>query len=216
MPSNAFRKFERNMLVDVDRIVEAHGNLNHNGRGRRGLGHITRGGVLMLCAAWELYVEEVIREGVQFFVASVDLPNALPKDVQKELSRAVKESKHDLKPLELAGEGWKNLYRNHAQETLTRLNTPKSGNLDSLFKRFLGVPSISATWTKGAQTINDFVGVRGDIAHRGRDAHYVKIGKLSEYKDVISSAAIDTDNYLSEFLRDSTPGGARPWNRRQA
>ena len=25
MPSSAFRKFERNMLVDVDRIAETHG-----------------------------------------------------------------------------------------------------------------------------------------------------------------------------------------------
>lgn len=216
MPSSAFRKFERNMLVDVDRIIETHGNLNHDGRGRRGLGHITRGGVLMLCAAWELYVEEVILEGIQFVIANVDLPNALPKDVQKELARAVKESKHDLKPLELAGEGWKSLYRNHAHETLAGLNTPKSGNLDPLFKRFLGVPSISGNWTVGAQTINDFVGVRGDIAHRGRDARYVTINRLAEYKRVISSAAIDTDNFLSEFLRDSTPGMARPWNRRQA
>ena len=204
------------MLVDVDRIIETHGNLNHDGRGRRGLGHITRGGVLMLCAAWELYVEEVILEGIQFVIANAVLPNDLPKDVQKELARAVKESKHDLKPLELAGEGWKSLYRNHANETLAGLNTPKSGNLDPLFKRFLGVPSISGNWTVGAQVINDFVGVRGDIAHRGRDARYVTINRLSEYKRVISSAAIDIDNFLSEFLRDSTLGIARPWNRRQA
>jgi hypothetical protein len=215
MPSNAFRKFERNMLVDVDRIIETHGNLNHDGRGKRGLGHITRGGVLMLCAAWELYIEEVILEGVQFFFASVDLPNALPRDVQKELARAVKESKHDLKPLELAGEGWKNLYRNHTNETLAGLNTPKSGNLDPLFKRFLGANSISGNWSSGAQAINAFVGVRGDIAHRGRDARYVTIGKLSGYKGLVSLAAIETDNYLSEFLRDNTPGVARPWNRRQ-
>src|SRR3546814_10958362 len=71
-------------------------------------------------------------EGVEFFLRKIDLPNALPKDVQKELSRSVKESKHELKPLELAGEGWKSLYRNHAQETLSGLNTPNSGNLDQI------------------------------------------------------------------------------------
>ena len=169
----------------------------------------------MLCTAWELYVEEVILEGVQFFVSNVDAPNELPKDVQKELARTVKESKHDLKPLELAGEGWKSLYQNHADETLVGLNTPKSGNLDSLFKKLLGVSSISENWGVGAPTINDFVGVRGDIAHRGRAVSYVKISKLTEYKKTVSSAAMDTDNFLSEFLKDKTPGRSRPWNRRQ-
>jgi len=50
MPSTSFLKFETNMLTDVDRIISSHTQLNHDGRGRRGLGHITRSGVLMLCA----------------------------------------------------------------------------------------------------------------------------------------------------------------------
>ncbi len=215
MPSSAFQKFERNMLVDVDRTIEAHANLNHDGRGKRGLGHITRGGVLILCTAWELYLEEVIPEGIRFFIDRIESPIGLPKDVKKELARTVKASKHELKPLELAGEGWKNLYRNHANETLAGLNTPKSENLDRLFKRLLGVPSISGSWSVGAQTINDFVKIRGEIAHRGRDASYVNILQLSAFKKVIVSAAIDTDNHLAGFLRDNTPGTARPWNRRQ-
>src|SRR3546814_9503786 len=75
-------------------------------------------------------------------------------------------------------------------ETLSGLNTPKSGNLDPIFKRFLGVPSISSNWPTDAQAVNDFVSVRGDIAHRGRDASYVKINKLSDYKALVSSTAI--------------------------
>jgi len=88
-------------------------------------------------------------------------------------------------------------------------------SLDPLFKRLLGVPSISANWSAGAQAVNDFVSRRGDIAHRGKDARYVAINNLWNYKTLVSTAALDTDNYLAEFLRDNFPGNARPWNRRQ-
>ena len=79
MLSSAFQKFERNMVVDVDRTIAAHANLNHDGRDRRGLGHITRGGVLNLCAAWELYLDEVILEGILFLIDRIESPTAFPR-----------------------------------------------------------------------------------------------------------------------------------------
>jgi len=214
MPSTSFLKFETNMLTDVDRIISSHKQLNHDGRGRRGLGHITRSGVLMLCAAWELYIEEVMLEGVTYFSGKLDNPKDLPKSVQKELSIHVKDSKHELKPLELAGEGWKSLYRNHANDVLKGLNTPKSGNLDPLFKRFLGVEELSNCWSRGKEVVNNFVSTRGDIAHTGRQAQYITINNLKTYKTQIKSIALDVDNMLAEYLCTEIPGAERPWRRR--
>ena len=214
MPSASFLKFESNMLTDVDRIINSHAQLNHNGKGRRGLGHITRSGVLMLCAAWELYVEEVMLEGVTYFSENHDNPKDLPKSVQKELSSHVKDSKHELKPLELAGEGWKSLYVNHANQVLKGLNTPKSSNLDPLFKRFLGVKELSICWSLGTQVVNNFVSTRGDIAHKGSQAQYITINNLKNYKTQIQATALDVDNMLTEFLCTETPGNERPWRRR--
>ncbi len=129
MPSVAFQKFERNMLDDVDRIIKSHKQLNHSGLGRRGLGHITRSGVLMLCAAWELYLEEIIIEAVNVLIERATSPTSLPQAVQKEIAKYVKESKHELKALELAGDGWKVTYHNHATQSLVGFNTPKSATV---------------------------------------------------------------------------------------
>lgn len=214
MPSKSLKKFEKSLIVDVERIIETHRQINHQGLGRRGLGHITRSGVLMLCAAWEMYVEEILKESVHYFAGKLDHPNELPKAVQKELSRAVKESKHELKPLELAGEGWKSLYHNHASEVLSGLNTPKSGNLDPLFTRFLGINKLSNSWSCQASEINDFVSVRGDIAHTGSEASYVTINNLKTYKTLVEKIVLEIDNYIAEHLRDSTPGQEMPWRRR--
>uniref|UniRef100_B3EKE7 Uncharacterized protein n=1 Tax=Chlorobium phaeobacteroides (strain BS1) TaxID=331678 RepID=B3EKE7_CHLPB len=137
------------MLVDVDRIIKSHGQLNHQGMGRRGLGHITRSGVLMLCAAWELYLEELAVECARIFIKRIDSPGQLPLPVQKEISKVVRDSKHELKPLELAGNGWATILQNHVGQSVSILNTPKSNNLDPLFKRLLGVEKLSSFWSKG-------------------------------------------------------------------
>ena len=125
MPSSALLKFESNMLVDVDRIIDSHSDLNHEGMGRRGLGHITRSGVLMLCAAWELYLEELASESARFLIDHVNSPDQLPLPIQKEISRIVRESKHELKLLEMAGDGWKSIYLNHVGQSVSVLNRQK-------------------------------------------------------------------------------------------
>ncbi len=213
MPSSALQKFERNMLVDVDRIIESHGQLNHDGLGRRGLGHITRSGVLMLCAAWELYLEELLVESVRTLIRRADIPTQLPQHVQKEISKTVRESKHELKPLELAGDGWKTVYDNHTTQTIQGLNTPKSTNIDPLFKRFVGIENLSNSWSIGEEALNAFVTARGDIAHRGRDAGYITIINLHEYRAQILRCVIDTDNAMADFIQRKSIGGS-PWRRR--
>ena len=214
MPSSAFQNLESNLMVDVDRIIGSHRQLNHDGRGRRGLGHITRGGMLMLCAAWEVYLENLLIESVGHLAQHLDDPKDLPKAVQKELARSVKNSKHELKPLELAGDGWCSLYRNHASEVLEAFNTPKSSNVDATFRKFLGIKELSSNWTVGPTAINDFVADRGAIAHGDRDTRYVTIVQLTAHKATIVTTSLETDNYVANFLRDATPTHTMPWRRR--
>ena len=169
MPSTSLSKFETKMLVEVDHLIQSHTKLNHTGYGRRGLGHITRSAVLMLCASWELYIEELVVESVKIIKDRITLPKYLPKSVQKELSNLVKNAKHELKPLELAGDGWESLYLNHANNLVGMLNTPKSAQINVLYNKLIGVPDLSEKWTLGEQFINDFVIAIVEIAHPGRD-----------------------------------------------
>lgn len=214
MPSNALAKFENKMLVDVARIIDSHAALNHDGGGRRGLGHITRSGVLMLCASWELYVEELAIEVADCLASRANAPNQLPLPVQKELSKLVRDHKHELKPLELAGSGWEQVYTAHVREVMGGLNTPKSSPIDDSYKRLLGWENPSQHWTVGKDFINDFVKVRGDIAHRGSDADYVRIGDLRDkYVAGICTTVAEHDNAACDFLHANSTGG-RPWRRR--
>ncbi len=213
MPSAALSKFENYMLKDVRRLIESHTQLNHSGSGRRGLGHLTRSGVIMLCAAWEIYIEDLLEESAGYFSRRVDEPKGLPLAVQKELSKSVKESKHELKPLDLAGNGWMHVYNNHAIQSIQGLNTPKSTVIDPLFNRIVGIDELSSHWTLGAEILNNFVATRGEVAHKGSNAKYTTITNLKLYLEQIYRTAIDSDNAMSDFISDHSDGG-RAWRRR--
>lgn len=213
MPSSALLKFQGNLLVDVDRIIHSHAILNHDGGGRRGLGHITRSGVFMLCAAWELYVEEVGLEIATLLAQRANAPSALPQRVQKTLAKFVREHKHDLKPLELAGAGWESVYVGHVREVLGGLNTPKAGPIEEIYERLLGWGSCGDHWSCGRNTINDFVKARGDIAHRGRDTDYVNIRVLRDYRTTIFRTVVEHDNAAADFVQANSVGNS-PWRRR--
>ncbi|MDA5093274.1 HEPN domain-containing protein [Aliiroseovarius sp. KMU-50] len=214
MPSQALQKFENRLLTDVHRLVESHNQLNHNGRGRRGLGHITRSGVFLLCAAWERYIEDLAIECTNKLADWAASPEDLPLSVQKEISKYVKSHKHDLKPLELAGNGWEHIYTTHAEALCNSLNTPKLAPVRDLLKRTAGWETDFDELEVDTEFVDPFVSARGDIAHNGSDADYVTLANLENYLRQISALVLIIDNAACDFLNTHT--GTRPWRRRTA
>lgn len=211
MPSEAFSKFEQFMLKDVDALIDLHSDSSGQGRGRRGLGHLTRGGVLSLCAAWELYVEELVVECAKKLVESAPDVHALPKDTKKTLSSYVKDHKHQLKALELSGDGWKSLLVAYAQQEAGDLNTPKTAPIDDMFRRIIGLPNLSSSWTVSG--VDDFVSARGDVAHKGSQAAYITIGNLKSYRATVSQLVLESDNAIPDYFRSL--GLSSPWRKRR-
>lgn len=215
MPSWALGKYGGAMMKDVDRIIKTHEGLLTGEKGKKALGHLTRAGVLLLCAAWELYIEEVLIEAAKACRDRADSPDDLPLDVQKSIAAYIKASKHQLKALQLAGDGWKTVYLDMVNESVAALNTPKHHNIDQLFHDFVGIPKLSDCWTLGTAAVDDFVTARGAVAHRGADSGYIKVKKLSEtYKPHIDQTAVETDNAISTFIRNAFEPKSYPWNRR--
>ncbi|MCV6588954.1 MAG: HEPN domain-containing protein [Marinobacterium sp.] len=212
MPSRAYRQFRHNMM-DVKRLIDAHAELSPNHKGKRALGHITRSGVVMLCAAWELYAENVLIESAKYLAESYYKPLDLPKQAQKHLSKRVKEAKNELKPLELGGIGWKQLYVAYCQEEAKAVNTPKTTVLFPLYERFIGLVDVSDSWPVDAEYVDSFVRVRGDIAHNGRSAKYITISELRDYYGSIQSLVFDQDNYLCGYLFNMVDNTVQPWRR---
>lgn len=212
MASSAFNEFRYNVL-DARRLHQAHGIMSAGTPGKKGLGHLTRSGVVMLCAAWERYNESVIVEAAGYFAKEIRDPNNLPLAGRKHLSAIAKKHVLELKPMELAGEGWRTLYVAQATDETSSLNTPKSGKLKVLYERLTGLPNVSDFWTIGAQPVDDFVSARGDIAHNGRKSSYVTAGTLLHYIDMIGEVAAEHDNKFCDYLKAASGSTCQPWRR---
>ncbi|WP_171938748.1 HEPN domain-containing protein [Herbaspirillum rubrisubalbicans] len=212
MASTAFNEFEFNVM-DAKRLLQAHGVLSNGNPGKKGLGHITRSGVVMLCAAWERYQEAVLVEGVKYLASEIPDPNNLPLKVRQYLSQHVREAKNVLTPMQLAGTGWQNLYIQLAEDATEALNTPKSENLKALYSRFVGVTDVSAYWTGGAAAIDSFVTTRGDIAHNGRTSPYIKASVLRGHIDTIERAVRDHDHRFCDTLKGNAGSTRQPWRK---
>lgn len=214
MPSTAYQAFHYN-IVDVDRLIEAHSLLSDGRQGKKSLGHITRSGVVMLCATWELYIESLLRECLDYMLDRIELASELPLPTRKFLSLQVKESKHQLKAMDLADSGWRQLLVDYADQHVEALNSPNPQNVDTLYKRYLGIENFSDSWSGNNQAdLAAFIRKRGAIAHTGRNADYIKIRELENDRDVIALLAQEIDEYMLDFFIREYSNHYQPWRRR--
>nr|WP_239106961.1 HEPN domain-containing protein [Flavobacterium macrobrachii] len=156
----------------------------------------------MLCAAWERYTENILLECIDKILETNIEASSLPKYIKEYISQKVRESKNVIYPIELADNGWKNLWKGYAINETNALNTPNSENLNKLFKRFLGIEDFTLMWhQKSLLEINNFIKTRGEIAHNGSKAKYVKFSTLLKSINTITDNTIQVDYSLSQYLK---------------
>ena len=212
MPSAAYSEFNQN-LTDVHRLVLLHRRESGTGRGRRGLGHLTRGGLLLLCAAWERYVETVLAEGAQNLAGRLPDINGLPAAVRQKVTNHANNNATAWNAAQLTTSVWVQIYADAIKVRVDKLHTPKHHKLRPLFEEFLTVPDIGAAWSTGTVPIDDFVVLRGEVAHRGGQSRYIRFGQLEDLEVSVKRYVRETDNFLSDHLRTMVIPQYRPWNR---
>ena len=200
MPSKSYIDFLE-LLKDVLLLKKTHYDFSLGTVGRKNLGFLTRSATVMLCAAWERYNENLLLESIDIILTTTLAAKDLPTDVKKYLSRKVKEDKNEIYPIELADNGWRNLWKGNAVNETEFLHTPNSKKLETLFKRFLGLPNYINFWKPNSSLkIDDFIRVRGEIAHNGSKAKYLLINSLNKYIDLTIENAIEIDYNMSQYL----------------
>jgi len=200
MPSRSYNNFLL-LLTDVDRLVETHYLISNGTVGKKKLGHLTRSAVVMLCAAWERYNENLLLELIDLILTTNLKAEELPTSVKQFISTKVKENKNEIYPIELADNGWKNLWKGYATNEIDSLHTPNSNNLNKLFKRHLGIPRYTDFWKASSiDRIDSFIKKRGGIAHKGSEAKYVRIDSLKSDIDLSIDNAIQIDSCVSDYL----------------
>ena len=217
MPSQAGQKFAENRK-DVERLVEIHVDLVGDESGRKyGVEVLNKSAVVLICAAWEAYVEDLVQEGLGHICTHCPDPNRLPPNLQREIADEIKRESgsNPVAPWKLAANGW----RTELQNNLTRLkaqyvhhwNTPKSDKVDFLIEKSLGLANLSSNWkrttltvTKARKKLDDYVGLRGDIAHRLTPSKTVYKHNVTGFLEHVARLVEFTDNAVNRHLHSTT------------
>jgi hypothetical protein len=187
MPNTqAYANFQENKK-DVDQLWAIHQEYAGGGAGRKyGVEVINKAVIVFITACWESYIEDLAREAFAILLSSAPTPTALPAKIRDAVTRPIFDQKDSRKVWDLADAGWKTLMQAHGKDVLEKwigsFNTPKTTQIDNLFLELFGMARLSLCWKwkkmpadRAASRLDDYVTMRGNIAHRTEhDAAVVK------------------------------------------
>jgi len=220
VPSKAWQAFNDN-LRDIDRLLELHAEKGGTGRGRRtGLEVLNKSAIVLITSFWEAYCEDIASEGLEQIVAKTKSSDVLPTAIKKLVARELVRDQHELAIWRIADDNWRPLLKSRLEQLREKrnrkLNTPKSDDIDELFRDALGIDSVSARWKwtkmtaeKAREKLDGYVSLRGAVAHRGRGLHSVQKAHVTDYLDVVRKIASRTGGAVNAHVRALT--GQRLW-----
>jgi RiboL-PSP-HEPN len=220
MTSGAGKTFAKN-CADIDRLLEIHQTEGGTGPGRRTrLEVLNKSAIVLVTVFWEAYCEDVAAEALDYIVRHTNDGASLPKELRKIVAKELKTDLDELAVWRLADKGWRRVLSSRLdalkEERDRQLNTPKTKQIDDLFERALGLPGISKSWHWGRMSarragdkLDEFVSLRGSIAHRGSGAAAVRKHQVDDYYDHVKYLVDRTDARISEVVKAATRRA--PW-----
>jgi hypothetical protein len=207
---------------EVKRLLTLHEEQTGKAPGRRyGVEVLNKSSVVLLTACWEAFVEDTASGAFEFILEKTPDPSKLPKEVMKRVAKWIREDKHELKPWELAADGWRKVLKDYKQTMLhthvSFFNTPKAGNVDALFRELLDYKGMSSNWTwnkmtadKARERLGKYIELRGAIAHRVKSSQSVHKKTVRDYSKFVTRLAVRTANVTRKHVR--TLVGHYPWD----
>jgi HEPN superfamily RiboL-PSP-like protein len=220
MPSIAREAFDKN-AEDVKRLLAIHADVGGDAKGRRfGLEVLNKSAIVLITAIWEAYCEDIADEALEHLITHAPSGATLPKELKKRIIADIKADVNELAMWDLADAGWKGRVRARLSsltaERNRRLNTPKSSQIDELFSSAIGLVSVSDSWKwkrmssgKAQTKLDNYVTLRGAIAHRGAGGTAVLKWQVEDYFGHVQSLASKTEDRVKAHVRGVTRSD--PW-----
>lgn len=213
--ATAIETFEENAR-QVDRLIEIHGVVAGQGPGyKSNVAVLHKSAMVLLTAFWEAFCEDLAAEALEHIVEHAGSASALPKELRKSIASDLEGDSNDLAVWAIADSGWRDVLRKRMAALTTernrRLNTPKTVQIDELFRKAVGMNLVSSNWrwkgmkvTQARDKLDTMVGIRGSIAHRGDAESAVVKEDVENYLAFIRRLAAVTHRAVNGFVSDAT------------
>jgi len=221
--SKARKAFDDN-AKDIKRLLEIHQQFGGEKQGRRRqLEVLNKSGIVLITSFWEAYCEDLAAEALNHIITHAPDADVLSKDIKKRIAKNLKDETNEIGVWKLAGEGWRKLlgsrFEDLRKERNWNLNNPKSNKIDDLFLDAIGLKKISDAWLwkrmtapQACSKLDNYVTLRGAIAHRGKAAKSCWKVNVEDYFNHVNLLVSKTGGHVNKFVKDIT--GKPLWRKR--
>ncbi len=186
MPSQAKLNFDGNRK-DVEQFWDIHERAVGSGPGRKHKVEVlNRAVIVFVCACWEAYVEDVLRDALNVMVSAAAPANLVADGLRRPLEHA-----------------------------LGSFHRPDTRGVKNLFEGALGLVNLHKTWKWGKLTTNRatdldaLVKLRGRIAHRVTATTAIRKSDGTNALKLVQNLVTKTDAAVAAHLQ--TIVGTAPW-----
>jgi hypothetical protein len=215
MASKARKAFDQSCL-DIDRLLQIHGQLGGAAAGRRyQLEVLNKSAIVLITAIWEAYCEDIVSEGIQHIVTHSASADLLSKTIRKTIAKELKADLNELAIWQIADNGWRAVLQSRLERLSAKrsreLNTPRTENIKVLFSDALGIDDISKAWkwagmssAQATKKLDQFITLRGEIAHRGAGQSSVTKWNVQDFLNHVKQLVRKTGKQVNTHVKNMT------------
>ena len=204
-------------LPDVQTLIDLHAQMTGTGPGSRPreVQVLSRSAIVLACAYWEAFCEDLIAEALNHFAKHAKTAAHLPNVLKKTIGKSLDTDKHELAMWAIADDGWRDVLRARAvkfrDDADRSLNSPKTREVKNFFEKELGLEDVTKTWswsnnpvTHTTARLDNFVALRGTIAHRGAPNSGVRKSNATQNVDLVRRLGSATAHEVNIFVYKHT------------
>ena len=224
MPSVSLADLEDN-LAQVDRLFEIHREVGGQERGRRhqGLEVLNKSAVVLTCACWEAFIEDLCLEAVDHLTKEVKTPEAIPQSLRASCFKRL-EIREAGDFWKIAVANWKKIVKDNAESRAHGrkgdygFTTPSAENVKELFRHTIGLRDATENWKWQKQSrassvnkLKELIRLRSKIVHRVETPDSVHLHDAKKQRQFIGNLGEATDESVRRYLENTT--NTSPWEK---
>jgi len=198
-------------MLNVRNLVDIHSRIAGSGPGYKpNVEVLNKSAIVLAVACWEVYVKDLATFAFDTIFNGISDPKKFPQNVLVEAAQEIRQAKDARRLLELAGDGWRSVLKQHRDNLIAECNqrfTPNTKSINMLFETMIGFKSIASTWhwqgcsnQLALKKLDALLNLRHSIAHNVGSTRKVSKYDVILTLDLVNRLATQCSNGVRAYL----------------